>query len=110
MPTAGPDYAERVELAIDELDRLARRLRSLTPRLWSTYGDPVRAGLLRLAVLAAEAEGIPRHELVAPPDHALGDAYRVIGGDALTALAANPDDDLLDRVTAELREVLAATR
>jgi hypothetical protein len=104
------EYAERLELAADELDRLARRLRSFTPRLWVTYADPVHDGLERLVEVGIAAERTTDRLLVPPPDHALADAYRVVVGDALEALAATPDDALLDRLVAELREVLAATR
>jgi hypothetical protein len=103
-------YDERLSLARGELARLALRLRSLSPLAWRSRRKVVVATLNRLAELAGQAEH--RELPLVPPvaDYALADAVVVIGGDAIAALAAEPDDDLLDGFVAAVQEAREATR
>jgi hypothetical protein len=103
-------YDERLSLARGELARLALRLRSLSPLAWRPRRKVVVQTLSRLAELGGRAEHreVPAVPIVA--DHALADAVVVIGGDAIAALAAEPDDDLLDAFVALVQEAREATR
>jgi hypothetical protein len=63
-------------------------------------GDEVHALVQRLAELAADAEGEPRRAVPRlTPDTALPDQLTVLATDLL---AANPDDEVLERATAEI--------
>ena len=83
-----------------EVERIADRLRILGPRLAQDPeltvqhdGDGqgvlqvVRIALKRLADLAADAEGLQRHQVPSLPPHALADQLLVLGYDALRASA-----------------------
>ena len=70
------------------LERLADRLRVVGPRLAARDSEAahqvlaqVRAGLQRLADLAAEAEGRPSRVVPELAPHALGDVALVLGHD-----------------------------
>jgi hypothetical protein len=107
---AETDYEARLALAEAELDRLVRRLRSLSPAAWRERRLPVVLGLARLAEVSARAE---QRELPALPEiaeHALSDAAVVIGGDAVMALRTRQDDALLADVIGEIRGILDRTR
>ena len=74
------------------LERLADRLRVVGPRLAAREGEAaahllreVRAGLQRLADLAADADGEPRRAVPELAGHALGDQALVLGHDLLGA-------------------------
>lgn len=76
--------------AARRLERLADRLRVVGPRLAGRDSDParellgqLRAGLQRLADLAADADGRPRRVVPVLAAHALGDQVLVLGHDAL---------------------------
>jgi hypothetical protein len=83
----------------DELERLVRRLRSLSPRAWASRRDVVRRLLDDLAALSAPGRRVP--DL---PDHALGDAVAVLGQDALS------DPETRERAAHLVRGALDATR
>jgi hypothetical protein len=83
---SGPDHAD----AVRRLERLADRLMVVGPRLAGREGDSartaldeIRAGLQRIADLAAEADGGPRRSVPALAPHALGDQALVLGHDLL---------------------------
>jgi hypothetical protein len=103
-------YEEQLALAGDELDRLVRRLRNLSPGAWRLRREPVVAALGRLAELTALAERrtVPKPPTVA--EHALADAMAVIGGDVIVALTTSRDGNLMAILVVELRQVLDATR
>jgi hypothetical protein len=72
------------------LERLADRLRVVGPRLAAREGEPaqelltrIRAGLQRIADLAADADGEPRRRVPDLAAHALGDQALVLGLDLL---------------------------
>jgi hypothetical protein len=103
-------YDEALSLARGELARLVLRLRSLSQAAWRPRRKSVIAALARLA----ELSGLAEHRAVPPvpavADHALADAVAVIGGDALAALATDPDEEILAEVVAAMREALTLTR
>jgi hypothetical protein len=78
------------EDAVRQLDRLADRLRVVGPRL-AARGTPesldllhsIRAGLQRLADLAADADDLPRHAVPELAAYALADQALVLGHDLL---------------------------
>jgi hypothetical protein len=109
VSTSRAEYDQRLVIAGDELTRLVRRLRNLSPLARTARRDPIVFALRRLAELDALAE---QRSLPEPPDiddHAHADALAVIGGDAIAALRAAPNTELLDAVLAEVRSALAAT-
>ena len=65
---------------MSELDRLVRRLRSLTARGWRAHD---RAGVVRRLADDLVAIGGEGHQLPELPDHALPDVVAVVGADAL---------------------------
>ena len=65
---------------MNELDRLVRRLRGLTPRGWQAHD---RAGVVRRLVDELVAIGGEGHVLPDVPDYALADVIAVVGADAL---------------------------
>jgi hypothetical protein len=78
------------EEALRRLERVADRLRVVGPRLAGREGadaqrvlDEIRAGLQRLADLAADADGEPRRPVPVLAEHALGDQVLVLGHDLL---------------------------
>jgi len=84
--TAGPSDEE----ALRRLERLADRLRVVGPRLAGREGEAaqqllreIRAGLQRIADLAAEADGEPSRVVPELAAHALGDQALVLGHDLL---------------------------
>jgi len=83
-----------------DLDRLVRRVRGFSPRIWQTGGrrEAVRELARRLAALTAGERPLP-----SVPDHALGDVLAVVGRDAL-------DVGLTDDVAELVAEGLSATR
>jgi hypothetical protein len=103
-------YDEQLALARGELARLVLRLRSLSPAAWRTRRKATLATFARLAEISATAEHRRMPALPKVADHALADAIAVVGGDAIAALATEPDADLLSAVVATLREALETTR
>lgn len=78
------------EEGMRRLERLADRLRVIGPRLAGREGEDarrllgeVRAGLQRLADLAADADGEPRRPVPVLGAHALADQALVLGHDLL---------------------------
>jgi hypothetical protein len=76
--------------AVRRLERLADRLRVVGPRLAARDGDEakvllaeIRAGLQRLADLAAEADDLPRRRVPELAGFALADQLLVLGHDLL---------------------------
>ena len=65
---------------MNDLDRLVRRLRSLTPRGWRAQD---RAAVVRRLAADLVAIGGEGHRLPDLPDHALADVIAVVGADAL---------------------------
>jgi hypothetical protein len=103
-------YDEQLALAGEELERLTRRLRSLSPLAWRLRRAAVVAAVDRLAELSALAEGVPARAVPPVADHALPDAVAVIAADALASLAERPDQDLVAAVLVTLRVALDDTR
>jgi hypothetical protein len=103
-------YEERLTLVGEELARLVKRLRSLSPAAWRVRQSAVVAALHRLAELSALAEGVPARPVPAVADHVLPDAVAVIAGDALASLAERRDEDLVAAVLVTLRVALDDTR
>ena len=79
-PQPGP-YGQ----VVTDLDRLVRRLRSLTPRSWQAKD---RAGVVRRLADDLVAIGGEGHRLPEVPDFALPDVIAVVGADALAVDAA----------------------
>lgn len=84
--------------AVRLLERVADRLRVVGPRLAGREGEEaasrlrqIRAGLQRLADLAADAEGEPRRPVPVLAAHALGDQMLVLGYEALGSSIAERD-------------------
>jgi hypothetical protein len=65
---------------VTDLDRLVRRLRSLTSRGWRTHD---RAGVVRRLAGDLVAIGGEGHQLPDLPEHTLADVIAVVGADAL---------------------------
>jgi len=65
---------------VNELDRLVRRLRGLTPRGWRAQD---RVGVVRRLAVELVAIGGEGHRLPELPDYALPDVIAVVGADAL---------------------------
>jgi hypothetical protein len=85
-----PVEAVSDEEALRRLERVADRLRVVGPRLAGREGPAaenllgqIRAGLQRLADLAAAADGEPRRPVPVLAAHALGDQVLVLGHDLL---------------------------
>jgi hypothetical protein len=88
-----PGYDE----ALRRLERVADRLRVVGPRLAVRESaaagqvlQGIRAGLQRLADLAADADGEPRRVVPELAPHALGDQTLVLGHDLLGAPGQRP--------------------
>jgi hypothetical protein len=103
-------YDEQLALARGELARLVLRLRSLSLAAWRTRRKAALVAFGQLAELSAQAEHRRMPGLPKVADHALADAIAVVGGDAIAALGAEPNADLLAAVVAALREALETTR
>jgi hypothetical protein len=104
-------FDEQLALARDELARLVRRLRNLSPTAWTARRAPVLLALSRLAAVGALAEQRAMPELPEIADHALADAMAVIGSDVIFVLAgAPPDNSLIESLIAEIDLTLIATR
>lgn len=94
--------------AADNLARLVRRVRSLSPRALQQRREPLRTALARLVALEAELEG--RH--LEPPnvaDHMVADVIAVIGGEILDHLMVGHHDGT-NGLTWLINEALADTR
>jgi hypothetical protein len=85
--TADEPFEVRLSAAVTDLEKLVRRLRSLSPAAWRDRGRPVRETLSGLVALSSELEGRPL-ETPEVADHVLADAVAVIGGDVLSAAAS----------------------
>lgn len=87
---------------------MVRRLRALSPRAWETRRAAARRALARLVALQAETEGVP---LKPPevPDHTLGDAIAVVGGDLLDT-AGIASSDVVGPLAQILADLLAESR
>ncbi len=84
--------------AVRRLERLANRLRVVGPRLAARDGEAahqvlqeIRAGLQRLADLAADADGERRRVVPELAAHALGDQVLVLGHDLLSPPSRRSD-------------------
>jgi hypothetical protein len=110
MSGTDPAYEHRLVLARGELARLVLRLRSLSPPAWRSRRKNVIATVDRLAALSGRAEQRAVPPVPSVAIHALADAVAVIGGDALAALTASPDDELLSEVVETVRSALDVTR
>lgn len=91
----------------DELEKLVRRLRHLSPGAWARHRQQVHEVLCALAELGDSIEPRQVPEL---PDHAMADAVAVIGGDAVDAAQRSADPQRVAAVGEALRRGLAATR
>ena len=100
MPVDG-SYERRLAQLEADLDRLVRRLGSLTSHGWRPREAAVRVLAQNLADLAATAEGRALRPVPALPVYGLADVVAVLGGDVLISLSGRETTDLLD-ATAEL--------
>jgi hypothetical protein len=100
----------RLVRAGDELDRLVRRLQSLSAPAWTSRRESVIATLEQLVELTGIAEHRVMPELPELSSFALADAVAVIGGDFLAALADSGADDILNRFLIELRNASSTSR
>ena len=105
----GDSFHPDLVAATADLEKLVRRLRSLSPRAWVDRRAAVREALRDLVVLNGRLEG---RRLDAPvvADHVLPDAVAVIGGDVLDALAEAQDRTGLALAVGLLEDALAKTR
>lgn len=94
MRPPSPDDAEA------DLDRLVRRLRSLSPRAWSAAD---RRETVRRLGRHLVSLGEPGHDLPDVPDHALGDVVAVLAREAMR-------NGRRDEVATAVRAALEATR
>jgi hypothetical protein len=90
-----------------ELDRLDRRLRSLSVSAWRSRRAAVNHLLEQLAVLGAELESHSVPPMPQLPDYALADAVSVLAEDVLSA---DPSPSALGRLRREIHAALDATR
>lgn len=107
--TAGESFAARASVAAADLDKLVRRLRSLSPRAWQDRSATVRAALAGLVELSSELEG----RALEPPevaDHVLPDAVAVIGTDVLTTARRADDEAAVARMHELIKTALNVTR
>jgi hypothetical protein len=109
LDAAGDDEAQ-IALLRQDLERLVRRLRGLSPLAWRTRRGPVQAALRDLEWTTASIESRPPATMPEIADHALGDALAVIGNDALVALSSSRDDEQVAVVARSLRFGLDQTR
>lgn len=105
----GDAFQPDLAAATTDLERLVRRLRSLSQRSWRERRAAAQAALDGLAALDARLEG---RQLDTPtvPEHALADALAVIGGDVLDAIAMLDDRSALDTTIHLLEVALERTR
>jgi len=104
-----PSLSLTHEEARRRLERLADRLRVVGPRLAAREGESarerlarIRAGLQRIADLAADADGEPRRPVPELAAHALGDQALVLGLDLL-----GPEETGVGRPGADERRIAA---
>jgi len=91
------------------MDRLVRRLRSLSESAWRSRREPVTVLLENLASLTGRLERIPAPVAPDLPVYALPDAVVLLGGDVLIALSRTPDLADLDLVDRWFREAFEET-
>jgi hypothetical protein len=97
-----------LQLAAADLDRLVRRLRSLSQAAWRSRREPVQAALAALVAMSVELEG-RQMDVPKLPDHVLADGIAVIGGDVLAAIAVSKStklplfSQLIERALAQTR-------
>lgn len=92
---ADREYDARVQRLAVDLDRLIRRLRSLTRHSWQSRRQGALVLIAELAELSAAAEKLLPCSVPAVPDHTLPDVVAVLSDDLLVALAARPSLELL---------------
>lgn len=107
---ADREYDARVQQLAVDLDRLIRRLRSLTRHSWQPRRGDVLTLVERLAELSAGAEHRVAQALPALSDHSLVDIVSVLSDDLLDALEAKKSPDVLSDSEAAVRETWASTR
>jgi hypothetical protein len=95
--------------ARDDLGRLVRRLRSLSPGGWKSRQAAAQAALAGFVALEVDLEGGPPFS-PRVATHVLPDAIAVIGGDALTAIAVATDTRALVAAQGLIEAALASTR
>ena len=107
--TGGASFDSEVAATAAELERLVRRLRSLSRRAWKDRRPPAQTALDGLVALDAQLE---QRELESPTvaDHVIPDAVALIGGDVLDAVATTGNADALEAVRRLIGEALVATR
>ncbi len=108
-----PRSADLLSELAREVDRVADRLRVLTParleRPVDPYGRSVAAvaaataQLLADSAAALEAPAQGRRQLPQLPGHALGDQLSVTGHDLLSVLAEHPDEGISRSALASLQ-------
>jgi hypothetical protein len=110
VAVAPGEHDERIARATGLLEKLVKRLQSLSAPAWTSRRDPILVCLARLVELNALAEGQPMPELPELASFALADAIMVITGDVLAAHEEAPNGEVLDLLLVELDSALAATR
>jgi hypothetical protein len=110
VTTRTEDYAARLAEVEKDIDRLVRRLQSLSTLAWSTRREVVRSLLGQLIEISGRAEGRCLPELPDVADFALADAVAVIASDSAGAVRLRRDDVLLDEFAQAVRAALLGTR
>lgn len=109
VDSGGADETPLAEV-IGELNRLLKRLRSLSPAAWRPRRSSVLDLLDGLIDLSARFEGTTSHALPDLPDYALADAVAVTGFDCVDLVGATRDSaalgDLNRLIQVGLRETL----
>lgn len=90
METAGASDTDLAAVA-DDLDRLVKRLRTMSAVGWRSRRAAVIDLLEALADLSAQLEISATGRLPKLPDHSLADAVSVLGWDCLDNLRMAPD-------------------
>ena len=106
---AGGADVTPLAVARDDLDRLVRRLRHLSPAAWRSRRAAVVALLERLADLGGTFAIWPERMLPDLPDHALADAVAVLGGDLLEVVPVVGGGDVLEPLRQAIGECLSRT-
>jgi ABC-type transporter Mla subunit MlaD len=105
----GEDFAARAAAVTADLDRLTRRLRTLSTRALNDRSPAVRAALDALAHLSAALAGRTAPSPTVA-DHVLADAIAVIGWDVVTLAVERTDLPALETADRIIQVALSATR
>lgn len=105
----GASYEADLVTVTEELARLVRRLRSLSPHAWASRRGPVQDVVAGLVEISGELDA----RSLAPPavaDYVLADVVAVVGGDVIDRLTAEPSPVVLKQVEALIAGALDRSR